>query len=552
MSNKIYRAKKIEIAPDNHNMIPWIELGLAAALTLILVFLHFVILRHSGNLWRDEIHSLNFIKLPSIIDMWENRQHDSYPILWLLVLRAWVFMGFSGTDFSLRVLGLIVGLGTLCAIWYTTRSLSMRAPFFTLVLFAMSPMAFIGDSLRAYGLGTLLIVISLGTMWRFLQNPTPRQMIITAVSVILSVQCLYSNSFLILAICTGAAVVGFYRKDKKLTMFPLGVGMLAAVSVLPYLETFLKSSDMYASLKVPLTMSLILSKFGEAIDPSGTLLTLIWLIFWLISTIVFIWVLIKSDEDHPEENKGMALFLLSTMLLSIVAYTVFIKILSYPIRSWYCLPLIAVLIIILDKGIDIVCKKSVAGRVMRIICVLALVSFMFMDSWTAACTRKTNIDVIAGKLESVAQKDDLIVIFPFHLGISFARYYKGSAEWISLPEFKSHNIHRYDILKIIMTQKDPIKPVLQKIAGTLQSGNKVWIVGNLISLPPGKVPVQIPPAPNSIYGWSGRAYLAVWSQQTVDILQSHAMTINKINIPLSEPVFKLENAELVEVSGWRP
>jgi hypothetical protein len=335
-------------------------------------------------------------------------------------------------------------------------------------------------------------------------------------------------------------------------MFPLGVGMLAAISVFPYLETFSKSSNMHVSLKIPVTMSLILGKFGNAIDPSGTFLTVIWFIFWFISTIIFIWILIKAKEDHPVENKGMALFLLSTMLLSIVTYTIFIKILSYQIRDWYYLPLIAVLIIILDKGIDIICKKSLAGRVVRIICVLALLNFILMDSWTAACTRKTNIDVIASKLESVAEKDDLIVISPFHLGISFARYYKGSAEWISLPEIKYHNIHRYDILKIIMTQKDPIKPVLQKITGTLQSGNKVWIVGNLIYLSPGEIPVQIPPAPNSIYGWSGRAYLAVWSRQTAYILQSHAMFIKKINIPLREPVFKFENAELIEVSGWRP
>jgi len=41
----------------------------------------------------------------------------------------------------------------------------------------------------------------LATMWRFFLNPAPGQMIVAIICVLLSVQCLYHNSFLILAIC---------------------------------------------------------------------------------------------------------------------------------------------------------------------------------------------------------------------------------------------------------------------------------------------------------------------------------------------------------------
>lgn len=425
MSQRAKLTKSAQIMPNDKKVIHWIEVGVAAILLFILIILHFIVFLHSGGLWRDEINSVNLVNLSSVFDLGEKFQSDSFPILWFLLLRAWIFLGFGGTDLALRAFGLIIGLGALGALWYVGRILGTRLPIISLVLFAMCPTALVGDTLRAYGLGVLLILLALATMWRVLKNPTPWWMVVCAAIVILSVQCLYNNSFLIFAICMGAAAVGLYRRQWKLTAFPLGVGILAAASVVPYLGTISKSSDVNIMARVPIDLMWFFYKFQKAIDPSGTLLTWVWAVLALLTVIMFIRLLVKSNQALSVKEKELALFLLTTMLISISAYFAFIKILSWPTQSWYYLPLMAVLIVIIDRGVEIICKISSPGRIIRIVCVLGIALFVFMDSWNTAHTRKTNMDVLAAKLEALSDKDDLIIVWPFYLGISFARYYKG-------------------------------------------------------------------------------------------------------------------------------
>jgi hypothetical protein len=552
MSQRAKRTKSVQITPNNKKVIHWIEVGVAAILLLILIMLHFIVFLHSGGLWRDEVNSVNLVNLSSVVDFWEKFQFDSFPILWFLLLRAWIFIGFGGTDLALRALGLIIGLGALGILWYVGRILGTRLPVISLVLFAMSPVAFVGDSLRAYGLGILLILLSLGTMWRVLQDLTPGKMVICAVVVILSVHCLYRNSFLIFAICMGAAAVGLYRRQWKFMVFPLGLGILAAASVLPYYGTVSRTIDLNMLRESPITLSWILGKFRQAIDPAGTLLTWIWFVLALLTAISFVKLLITSPRERHGGQKDLAVFLLTTMAISVIAYITFFKILSYPTQSWYYLPLMAVLIVIIDRGVEIICKTNSSGRIIRIVCVLGIALFVFTDSWNAAHTRKTNMDVLAVKLEALSGKDDLIVVWPFYLGIPFARYYKGSTEWMTLPEIADHSAHRYDIFKIKMTQNEPIKPVLQKMTKTLQNGHRVWLVGGLNLLSAGEMPGMLPPAPHSPYGWSEEAYQIVWSDTAAFTLQTHGQTFKEIEIPVVDPVNKFENVPLLVVQGWRP
>ena len=293
-------------------------------------------------------------------------------------------------------------------------------------------------------------------------------------------------------------------------------------------------------------------KFQKAIDPSGTLLTWVWAVLALLTVIMFIRLLVKSNQALSVKEKELALFLLTTMLISISAYFAFIKILSWPTQSWYYLPLMAVLIVIIDRGVEIICKISSPGRIIRIVCVLGIALFVFMDSWNTAHTRKTNMDVLAAKLEALSDKDDLIIVWPFYLGISFARYYKGPTEWMTLPEIADNSVQRYDMFKIKMMENEPIKPLLQKMVSTLQNGHRVWLVGGLNFLRPGEIPGVLPPAPNSPYGWSEDAYMITWSQEAAFALQTYGRTLEEISIPGVDPVNKFENVPLMVVQGWRP
>ena len=81
-----------------------------------------------------------------------------------------------------------------------------------------------GDSIRAYGLGIALMLLALGAMWRLVESLTPGRAAIAALSAVLSVQCLYYNSILLLAICLGAASVTVRRRQVKNTVIVLMIG----------------------------------------------------------------------------------------------------------------------------------------------------------------------------------------------------------------------------------------------------------------------------------------------------------------------------------------
>jgi hypothetical protein len=513
------------------------------------VALHFTALLHSGGLWRDEANSVNISALPSLGAIWEKLPFDSFPVLWLLVLRVWSFLGFGSTDLSLRLLGFIVSLGILGALWHTGRTLAVRLPFIAIALFAMCPTVFACDSLRAWGLGIFLILLALAAMWRVLENPAPRRMASCSVIIILSAQCLYHNSFLILAICTGAAATGLYRRDLKLTAFPLAAGTLAALSMLPYLSTILRFRDFTVIQRFPVSLPWIWYKFHSAIEPSGLILISVWVILAFIAVVVFTRRSFRDAQTGADREKEQAVFLLATMLTAIVSYAAFIRILSLPTQAWYYLPLMAVMAVIIDKGVDLICRNSVAGRTIRMLFSIGLAVFAFTGLWNTVHVRRTNMDVLAAKLGTLADKKDLIVVSPFYYGISFERYYDGAAAWTTLPEVADHSVHRYDLLKNKMAEKEPIRPVLRKITGTLRAGHRVWLVGGLQPPPPGGGSGALPPAPDSPYGWSEEAYQTAWSQEAAFTLRSDSRPLKRIPLPGVGRVSEFENPPLFMVGA---
>lgn len=528
----------------------WIERCLFCAILLILIFLHYTIFTYSEGLWRDEINTLNVSTLPAYSDVWNKMQYESYPILWLLTLRAWVLV-FGETTIALRGLGLIVGLGTVLALWHVTRRLQMRLPLFSLILFSLCPASFFVASLRAYGLGVVLILLTTGAIWRAVQEPTLWRIAASLVAAILSVQCQYNNAFLLFAICMGAVSVGIRRRQAKLIIFPLGIGALAAVSLLPYLSSISQAGKWNMIVKNPVTLTWIFDKYAQAIDPSGSMVAWLWLLLLLFAVAVLVRILTPSPRKQHEHHTDIALYLLVTLLVSVMAYLSFIKILSLPTQDWNYLPLMALMATIMDKGFDLACSNRYY-RMARIVLVAGIAFYVFPTAWSAAQIRKTNMDILATRLQAIASVNDFIVVNPFYLGVSFAHYFKGSTPWTTLPEIDEHSVHHYDQFKMRMTQREPIKSVLEKVLHTLQSGHRVWLVGGADFLQPGEIPEQIETAPNSPYGWSEGAYESIWSRQMAYAIQKHGQSLSQIQLHVSTPVNGFENVPLFVAYGWRP
>src|SRR5437899_3928589 len=146
----------------------------AALVTLCAVYLHVLFFLNAGGLWRDEVDLVHLSLLPSSSELWQNLPHDSCPILMHLVVRVWSSATSLGnTDPGLRVLGLYVGLFLLLAFWFASWTMRKGAPLLAVTLAGLNmTMIRAGDSLRGYGRGSALALLTLALIWRLARRPS--------------------------------------------------------------------------------------------------------------------------------------------------------------------------------------------------------------------------------------------------------------------------------------------------------------------------------------------------------------------------------------------
>ena len=97
-------------APKNSSRTGWLA---AALLTFVIIGLHGWLLFHAGAFCGDEVNVINLARTHSLPEM----THDSFPILLPLLVSGWTAIGLAGSDMSLRLLGTLIGLGLIAALW---------------------------------------------------------------------------------------------------------------------------------------------------------------------------------------------------------------------------------------------------------------------------------------------------------------------------------------------------------------------------------------------------------------------------------------------------
>src|ERR1700720_3691211 len=162
--------------------LEWIVALLVGAL---IVVLHSVNMTHAGGLWRDEAAAVDLALFPSFAEIWSHLEHESFPLLLTLVLRGWSAIGLGSSDMALRVFGMLIGVAVLAALWWNAWQFSASPPLISMLLFGLSPtMIRWGDSLRAYGLGVLLLLLALGLIWKVVRAPSRRTVLLAMVTSI--------------------------------------------------------------------------------------------------------------------------------------------------------------------------------------------------------------------------------------------------------------------------------------------------------------------------------------------------------------------------------
>jgi hypothetical protein len=158
------------------------------------------------------------------------------------------------------------------------------------------------------------------------------------------------------------------------------------------------------------------------------------------------------------------------------------------------------------------------------------ISTAFVFELPAVKCRETNVDLIAARVSSEVAPNDYVIVYPFYCGVTFERYYKGAAPWTTLPPLEDYTLQRWDLFKAKMQTKDPFAPVVDRIASTLQSGNRVWFVGN----------------PSAESSWFN------WGIQVTQFLSAHCQRSAVVVDPSTNCVNPFENLPVFVATGWKP
>ena len=531
------------------NLAEWC---LAILLSLAVLFLLVVRARHAGALWRDECASLQVAVIPTLHDLLQNFQRESFPASFYLLLRGYTAI-LGTSDNVLRLLGFGVGVMLLAATWINSRLLMNEPPLVAIALLGLNTtFLFWGTTIRAYGIGTVLSLLIFGLIAGVLIKPTSYRIAGAFVAALAAVQMLFYNSVIFMAMAFVVIAICWVRRRWTAAFAVVGIGLLCGISMLIYVRPFWNESEATIVLRgPPLDLSWFWNELKPAFGNPPGVMTSVWITVFAAATIgsvIRIW-LIWPTKLAPEWD--LLLFGLLAPVTSVIGYFFFLKIVGYGTREWYYLALLSVLAGAIDLLVANLARIIAWIRGLRLVFAAAALFALPLFAWPKIIERQTNMDLVAQRLEESADTHDLIVANPWYYGISFNWYYKGPTPWTTVPIMGDHRVHRFDLLKTKMITPNPIDDLRDQITDTLKSGGRVWFVGGVWFLPEGEEPVDLPPAPGSEFGWSTDAYADFWSQQIGVFLRNHTFGGEVIRIRASGPVNELEHLDLLVIHGWR-
>ncbi|MBV8200592.1 MAG: hypothetical protein JOZ15_08205 [Acidobacteria bacterium] len=555
-----------------------LEWAAAALLGLLALWSHALRFVHAGALWRDEAALVGYANLPSLGLVWRLFPRESFPMPVVALLRL-VTEAAGPSDQALRGFGMAVGLAVAAALWLAARSAGRNLPLLSLALVGGNA-AFVvfGDSIRGYGLGSLFIVLAFAALWRLLARPGPLPAAASLLAAVGAVQSLFGNLALVAALCAAAAVAALWSGRRRVAAAVAAIGIAAALSLLPYAAPMRQARSWTVLVSHPIDPWQIVSVLAAVLGPAAPL----WLLLVGLALVgvarrlaarrrraaapvpASISALPAAASPAPDpaaaappapgppdrHDDALRLFAALAIVLGIAAHLLFLAWLSYTPRAWYDLPLLALAGAALEPLLADLCRTRSLRRA-RAVLALGVAAALLLSGLPRLRMRMTNADLVARRLALMASGGDLVVVSPWHYGISFDRYVRGPAGWMTLPQLSDHRMHRYDLLKERLAAPRPIDDVLAGARRALAGGHRVWLVGELRIPPAGRPPPVVPPAPATPWGWDDLPYGISWELQLGALLRDHAASLRPVPVPSADPISPLETMRLAVAAGWR-
>ena len=527
-----------------------VEWAVAVLLSLTVIFLIAVRVTHAGALWRDEVAIVQLARMPHVSDIPRNFQHEAFPVPFPILIRGYTNL-FGASDASLRVFGAAVGLAFVCALWLSARCAGDGLPIISLPFLGLSTTFLIwGLTMRGYGLGSVVIVLAFGLFVLLLRKSSPAIIVAAALASIAAVQCLVHNFVLVFALAISGTVICWWRRDARKMAIFLAILALCAISFLPYLSAYTSGSPWSIVTESPVTFRSLSKQFILATGDPSSAFASCWGVAFLVLLCAATLRLYHLRWSKPAPEWDILLYLMLALVIATFGYYLFLHLLNYLARPWYFLALLSIFAVSLD-GLAASLLNLKWIRFSRLLFALAALAILPFYVWPKILERQSNIDIVAKKVTELAKPVDLIVVAPWQYGISFNRYYKGAARWITLPKIADLRVHRYDLFREKMVSPHPIDDVLEEIQRALAAGNRVWFVGGLTELQKNGAPRFLSPAPDPTSGWDNRAYNRSWLEQLGAFVRAHGERGQTVPLPSARAVNELENVPLMVVDGWQ-
>jgi hypothetical protein len=521
----------------------WIVAILISAMVLLLLIVRAT---HAGALWRDECDSLELARMPTFADIVHNLKFTSFPILFPTTVRLFTTL-FGTSDAVLRCFGFLVCASVLIIAWFNARGYADVPLILPAVVGLNVTFLTVGTWARGYGLGSALVTLGFGLTTMFVAKPTALRLIAMFVCYTASMQSLYFPAALIPAFLLAAFAVFLFRRQFKWALTLCAVAAVCALSYVPKFLTYLEIHDWVVALQRKTTPGELWRQFMMACGEPRQVAPWIWLAIITMSIFGAAWIVAaKSRRDSISAN--VFAFAALTIVLTAPMYFVFLWTLHNIPETRYYLSLLCVLAAAIELIVGLLAQFAWI-RIARLALVICLAAALPIFAWPKVTERETNLKLLAKNLQTYAHDGDLIIVNRWFLAPGFSWYYHGPARWMTLPELSEKRIHRYDLLIAKMQSPDSLGDIRTAMSETLQSGNRVWLVGGAQVYQQG-VPFILAPAPDPQYGWDSGMYDYSWATQLGAFLQQHVVD-GEVVLPPLKGVNSNENVPLLIARGWR-
>lgn len=519
----------------------------AIAGSLAAIALRVLAATSAGPLWRDEAGSASTATVSSFAEFWDRQWLDSFPVLWQLVLRAWTTLLWNGSDTAIRTLGLLIGTALVPALWWTSRALGVL-PLASLAV-AATPLlvTWSGVQNRAYGLAAVLVVLVVGAVWRVVERASPARVALAAVVALLAVHTTYHAPVMLAAALAGAVAVAAVRRDARLVAIAAGIGISCAASLLLYAGVLERTRSHVKIVYGRVSLASIGHGLVVALEPGGVVAVAALAAGLVLCAWAVVAALRGRVRQHDAEAEGgtddAAVFAGTTAIVAAVGQVPFLFSVGFFVQPWYYPNAVLVVAI----ATDVVLQRAVLPRAVRTAgaaIAAGLLALVLVPSGLAVAQRQSNLDLVAAYLKQNARPGDLIVVYPWHYGLSFQRYYDGAVPFMTVPDVADHTYHRFDQLAELMREPERIKSGFRRIHQTLQSGGGVWVVGAPAEDVLPQFPVPPVPSDDDPLSWNDNRYSVLAGLQLRWVLAQSSPRAYPVP-PLSErTVREYENAPL--------